>query len=150
MIQHLGDGHPACVTVTLIDGLVLARSVFAHSVNYRSVLIFGAGELITESDQKRDALRRFMERQLPGRWGDARLPTEQELKATGVVAISLATASAKVRTGPPKDDEADLERPVWAGVLPFDHVVGEPISAPDARADQPLPEYLRVYLELHR
>jgi hypothetical protein len=136
--------------MTLIDGLVLARSVFNHSVNYRSAILFGHGEAISDSDEKLRALHCFMEKQLPGRWADARQPNEQEVKATGVISLPLATASAKVRIGPPKDDDADLELPVWAGVLPLQQRIGEPVPAPEAPADSPLPTYLEAYLAAHR
>jgi nitroimidazol reductase NimA-like FMN-containing flavoprotein (pyridoxamine 5'-phosphate oxidase superfamily) len=146
LIRHLGEGNPACVTVTLIDGLVLARSVFNHSINYRSAILFGHGEAVTESEAKLHALHCFMEKQLPGRWADVRQPTEQELKATGVVAMALATASAKVRFGPPKDDEPDLDLPVWAGVLPVHQSMGVPMLAPECSPDRELPEYLKAFV----
>jgi nitroimidazol reductase NimA-like FMN-containing flavoprotein (pyridoxamine 5'-phosphate oxidase superfamily) len=150
MIKHLGAGNPACVTITLVDGLVLARSVFNHSVNYRSAVVFGNGEPITEPADKLRALNCFMERQLPGRWADARQPNEQEVKATGVVAIALTTASAKVRSGPPKDDPEDIALPVWAGVLPVRQTFGEPIISPDSLADRALPDYLDEFLTAPR
>ncbi len=126
-----GDGIPCCVTVTHVDGLVLARSAFHHSVNYRSVMIFGTAEPVTEEGRKRAALRAFVERLVPGRWDTLRPMTDQEVKATTVLRIGLGEASAKVRTGPPKDDEEDYELPIWAGVLPLATMVGEP--EPDAR-----------------
>jgi nitroimidazol reductase NimA-like FMN-containing flavoprotein (pyridoxamine 5'-phosphate oxidase superfamily) len=150
MIKHLGAGNAACVTVTLVDGLVMARSVFNHSVNYRSALVFGEGEAITEADEKLRALHCFMERQVPGRWADVRQPTDQELKATGVVAISLKTASAKVRVGPPKDEPEDVALPVWAGVLPMHHSMGQPLPAPDGPPDHPLPGYLAAFIAARR
>jgi hypothetical protein len=146
MIKHLSAGYPACVTITLVDGLVLARSVFNHSVNYRSAVVFGQGQAVMQPEAKRAALRCFMERLMPGRWADARQPNEQELKATGVVAIDLVSASAKVRSGPPKDDEDDLSLPVWAGVLPMRSTFGLPVPAPEAAPDQPLPAYLEAFL----
>jgi nitroimidazol reductase NimA-like FMN-containing flavoprotein (pyridoxamine 5'-phosphate oxidase superfamily) len=146
MIRHLGAGNKACVTVTLVDGLVLARSVFNHSVNYRSAVVYGSGELITDTEAKLRALHCFMERQLPGRWADARQPNEQEVKATGVVALALSQASAKVRVGPPKDDPEDLALPVWAGVLPLRQSFGEPLAATDGPAEQPFPDYLQHYV----
>jgi nitroimidazol reductase NimA-like FMN-containing flavoprotein (pyridoxamine 5'-phosphate oxidase superfamily) len=146
MIRHLGAGHPACVTVTLVEGVVLARSVFNHSVNYRSAMVYGHGEAITEPDEKLGALHRFMERQLPGRWADVRQPNDQELKATGVVALPLAAGSAKVRLGPPKDEPDDVALPVWAGVLPVHQIFAEPVAAPDSEADRPLPDYLEAFL----
>lgn len=147
LMRHAGAGNPVAVAVSLVDGLVLARSVFHHSINYRSATIFGQGRLITNPDEKLAALARFTERLMPGRWDDARQPTRQELKATAVVAIPIDSAAAKVRVGPPKDDEEDLGLPVWAGLVPFTTGVGTPLSAPDATADLPLPGYLRAYLE---
>jgi uncharacterized protein len=146
MVKHVGGGNPACVTITLVDGLVLARSVFNHSVNYRSVVIFGHGEAITEPEAKLRALHCFMERQLPGRWADVRQPTEQEVKATGVVALPLTTASAKIRSGPPKDEPEDVDLPVWAGVLPVQQTFGEPALAPECPTDRALPDYLGAFL----
>jgi nitroimidazol reductase NimA-like FMN-containing flavoprotein (pyridoxamine 5'-phosphate oxidase superfamily) len=150
MIKHLGAGNPACVTVTLVDGLVMARSAFNHSVNYRSALVFGHGEAILDADAKLDALHCFMERQVPGRWADVRQPSEQELKATGVVAMSLTAASAKVRSGPPKDEPDDTALPVWAGVLPIHQRIGQPLPAPDGPADRALPAYLNAFLAARR
>jgi uncharacterized protein len=117
MLRHLGDGAPVCLTATLFDGLVLAKSVFNHSVNYRSVVAFGTATLV-EGDEKRDALRALTEQLAPGRWDEARQPTEQELKATSILAVEIDEASAKVRVGPPEDDEEDLDLPVWSGVVP--------------------------------
>jgi nitroimidazol reductase NimA-like FMN-containing flavoprotein (pyridoxamine 5'-phosphate oxidase superfamily) len=110
--------------VTLFDGLVLAKSVFNHSVNYRSVVVFGTATLV-ESDDKREALRALTEQLAPGRWDEARQPTEQELKATWILWLPLDEASAKVRSGPEEDDEADRDLPVWAGVVPV-HLAAEP------------------------
>lgn len=106
-----------CLTATLIDGLVLARSAVHHSINYRSVVVFGQAERIESSDGKREALQAFTEKLVPGRWGDARLPTEKELRAVGVLRLPLEEASAKVRTGGPLDDEEDYKLPVWAGTI---------------------------------
>jgi len=150
MIRHLSAGNPACVTVTLVDGLVLARSVFNHSVNYRSAVIFGQAEAVVEAAAKLHALYCFMERQLPGRWDDVRQPTDQELKATGVVAIALRSASAKVRSGPPIDEPDDVALPVWAGVLPMHQSMGAPLPAPDGPADVPLPGYLEAFIGARR
>jgi len=147
MLRHLATGAPVCVTMTLLDGLVLARSVFSHSVNYRSVVILGCAESIEPPDAKRSALEKFVERMLPGRTADARAPTEQELKSTGVVAIPLETASAKVRVGGPKDPIDDVGLPVWAGTLPVRPVFGEPQPAADLPVGQRLPDYLRTFLQ---
>lgn len=150
MIKHMGGGHPICVTVTLVDGLVLARSAFNHSINYRSATIFGHGQAITAPEAKQRALAKFTERLVPGRWADVRSPTAQELKATGVITVSLDVASAKIRGGPPKDDAEDLTLPVWAGVLPVHQVVGEPLPDADLSPDRPLPLYLEAYIAARR
>jgi hypothetical protein len=119
MVKVLAAGAPACVTVTLLDGLVLARSAFHHSMNYRSVVVLGRAREIVDPDEKRRALEAVVEHVAPGRAGSVRAPNGKELRATRVVAIPLDEASAKVRTGPPKDDEEDYELPVWAGELPL-------------------------------
>src|SRR3974390_2346901 len=144
MLKTLSGGVPVCITVTHVDGLVLARSAFHHSVNYRSVVILGTARLVEEPAEKMEALRLFTEHVMKGRWDDVRRPTEQELKATTVMAIPLEEVSAKVRTGGPVDDEADYSLPVWAGVLPLATVAKEP--EPDAlrKNDPPLPEYLKT------
>ena len=124
MLKHASSGAPVCVTVTLFDGLVLARSVFNHSVNYRSAVVFGTATLV-EGDEKRNALRALTEQLAPGRWDEARQPSEQELKATWILSLPLDEASAKVRAGGPEDEPEDLELPVWAGVVPV-HLAAEP------------------------
>jgi nitroimidazol reductase NimA-like FMN-containing flavoprotein (pyridoxamine 5'-phosphate oxidase superfamily) len=118
-VRALGQGIAACVTVTLIDGLVLARSAFHHSINYRSVVVFGTARLVTGEQEKLEALRAITNHVAPGRWEEVREPTAQELKATSVLVLPLDEASAKIRTGPPVDDDDDLGRPVWAGVVPL-------------------------------
>jgi nitroimidazol reductase NimA-like FMN-containing flavoprotein (pyridoxamine 5'-phosphate oxidase superfamily) len=117
-LRTLGGGAPACLTVTLIDGLVLARAIFNHSMNYRSVIVLGEARAVTDPEDKRAALAAFAERIAPGRWADARPPTPQELKATSILALPLDEASAKVRAEPPVDDDADHALDVWAGVVP--------------------------------
>jgi nitroimidazol reductase NimA-like FMN-containing flavoprotein (pyridoxamine 5'-phosphate oxidase superfamily) len=117
------------VTITHVDGLVLAKSVFNHSVNYRSAVLFGRGRLVEDDAGKMAALAAFTEKILPGRWADARLPNLNEMKATSVIAVDIASASAKVRTGPPHDDDEDLDLPVWVGVLPLTQVAGAPVPA---------------------
>jgi uncharacterized protein len=119
MMRQLSAGVPACVTVALVDGIVLARSAFHHSMNYRSVAAFSTAKKIEDADEKRSALKVISDHLLAGRWEDVRLPTPQELKATTVLKFVVEEASAKVRTGPPGDDEADYGLPVWAGVLPL-------------------------------
>lgn len=127
MLRTLAGGVDCCLTVTLIDGLVLARSVFNHSVNYRSVVILGRAEAV---EDKEPALRAFTEKLLPGRWDEVRPPTAQELKATTILRLPIAEASAKLRVGPPKDDEEDYAWPVWAGVIPLETRRGEPVPDP--------------------
>jgi nitroimidazol reductase NimA-like FMN-containing flavoprotein (pyridoxamine 5'-phosphate oxidase superfamily) len=131
MLRQLETGIPACVTVTLVDGLVLARSAFHHSMNYRSVTAFGMARKIVEPEEKTRALRVISDHLIAGRWNDVRPPTEKELKATAVLEFSIEEASAKVRTGPPLDDEEDYELPIWAGILPLAMQANAPI--PDAR-----------------
>lgn len=130
MLRTLADGVQVCVTVTLIDGLVLARSAFHHSVNYRSVVILGRAMPVEDPKEKMRALAAFTEHVVRGRWDAIRQPTEQELKATSVLALPLEEVSAKVRVGPPKDDEEDYSLPIWAGVLPLPIVPGKPIPDP--------------------
>jgi len=124
MLRHAASGMPMCATVTLFDGLVLARSVFNHSVNYRSVVVFGTATLVDEAE-KREALRALTEQLAPGRWDEARQPTAKELKATSILSLPLDEASAKVRTGAEEDEPEDLDLPVWAGVVPV-HLAAEP------------------------
>jgi nitroimidazol reductase NimA-like FMN-containing flavoprotein (pyridoxamine 5'-phosphate oxidase superfamily) len=142
MLRHLKQGVPACVTVTHLDGFVLARSGFHHSINYRSVMALGHAHLVPD-ETKLEALRDFVERLFPGRWDELRPPTAQEIKATTVLWMGLNEVSAKIRTGPPVDDEEDYALPVWAGVLPVSSLRGMP--EPDARLapGTPLPDYLR-------
>jgi nitroimidazol reductase NimA-like FMN-containing flavoprotein (pyridoxamine 5'-phosphate oxidase superfamily) len=136
---------PICVTVTLVDGLVLARSAFHHSINYRSVVIYGVGEEVADPDEKRQALAVLVEHLVPGRGSEARQPSTAEVRATRVVRVSLDEASAKVRTGGPKDDEEDRERPIWAGELPTTFAIGLPVAAEDLPAAIAPPEYVTAY-----
>jgi uncharacterized protein len=145
MLKTLSGGLPVCVTVTHVDGLVLARSAFHHSVNYRSVVILGTARLVDDPAEKMEALRIFTEHVMKGRWDDVRQPTEQELKATTVLALPLEEVSAKVRTGGPIDDEQDYALPVWAGVLPLETAVKSPEPDAQRKKDEPVPEYLRNY-----
>ena len=145
MLKTLTGGIPVCITVTLVDGLVLARSAFHHSVNYRSVVILGRATLVEKPEEKMDALKAFTEHVMPGRWRDIRPPTDLELKATTVLAVPLAEVSAKVRTGPPKDDAEDYALPIWAGVLPLPIVPGTPIPDPKLNAGLEPPENVRKY-----
>jgi len=133
MLRTLQKGVPVCVTATLVDGLVLARSAFHHSVNYRSVVVFGTATLMEPGEETVKVLELFTERLVPGRWADVRPPNRQELKGTKVLSLPLDEASAKVRTGPPIDEDEDYDLPVWAGVLPLATEVAEP--QPDPRLD---------------
>ncbi|HEX5621976.1 MAG TPA: pyridoxamine 5'-phosphate oxidase family protein [Solirubrobacteraceae bacterium] len=128
MLRALAQGIDVCLTATLIDGLVLARSAFHHSVNYRSVVLYGQARLVTEPDEKEAALEAFTDRLVPGRWADVRWPTRKELKATTVLMLPIEEGSAKVRSGPPIDDEPDYELDVWAGVVPLALTRGEPVQ----------------------
>jgi hypothetical protein len=145
MLRALATGIEVCVTVTLLDGLVLARSAFHHSVNYRSVVVLGKARLVESREEKMTALEAFTEQVVRGRWAEIRWPNEQELKATSVLALPLEEVSAKVRTGPPLDDEEDMNWPVWAGVVPLSLTAAAPITAPDLRVDVALPEYALGY-----
>lgn len=138
-------GGKACLNVTLLDGLVLARSVFHHSINYRSVVIYGEGEEVTDQAEKYEAMRLLVEHIIPGRWSEARRPEPHEMDTTLMVRFPLDECSAKVRTGPPIDDEADLALPVWAGVLPAQVSWGQPQRDALLPPDVPLPEYLTSY-----
>jgi nitroimidazol reductase NimA-like FMN-containing flavoprotein (pyridoxamine 5'-phosphate oxidase superfamily) len=145
MLRQMKASVPVCVTVTLLDGLVLARSVFNHSMNYRSVVILGNATLVDDPDEKLAALRVLSEHILPGRWDDARQPNERELKATSVLRLPIEEFSAKVRTGPPIDDEEDYSFPTWAGVVPLEMMVGAPIHDPRLEAGRAVPDYVRKY-----
>jgi len=138
MLRTLGEGVDVCVTVTLLDGIVLARSVYNHSMNYRSAVVLGRARPL-EGDEKLAALEAIVEHVVPGRWSDARQPNRTELKATSVLALPLDQASAKIRTGPPSDFDEDENLPVWAGVIPLRLVAG----APESVDGLPLPAYLR-------
>ncbi len=146
MLRKLSAGIEACVTVTLLDGLVLARSAFHHSMNYRSVVVFGTAMPVEDQDEKTNALRVISEQILKGRWDDVRAPNPKELKATSVLALPITDASAKIRTGPPVDDEEDYALKMWAGVLPIRPATGDAI--PDPRLapglDKP-PGYLKNF-----
>jgi uncharacterized protein len=143
LLRTLAGGIEVCLTVTLVDGLVLARSIFNHSVNYRSVIVLGEARAVTDPEDKRAALAAFAERVAPGRWADARPPTRSELKATSILALPLDEASAKVRNGPPVDLDADHALDVWAGVVPIRLVRGEPAPDPALRAGIEIPPYLQ-------
>lgn len=145
MLRNLDQGVPVCLTVTLLDGLVLARSIFNHSMNYRSVVILGTATAVQNPAEKLKALQLLSEHILPGRWADARYPNERELKATLVLRVPIDEFSAKVRQGPPVDDEEDYGFRTWAGVIPLTMLPGSPI--PDPRCDPgiPIPYYVSGY-----
>jgi len=143
MLRQLGQGIDVCVTVTLIDGLVLARSAFHHSMNYRSVVVFGRATVINDREEKMAALEALSEQIIPGRWDEVRGPNERELQLTTVLAIQLTEASAKVRTGPPVDDEEDYDLNVWAGVIPLRMIAEVPVDDPGLKVEMAAPEYVR-------
>jgi nitroimidazol reductase NimA-like FMN-containing flavoprotein (pyridoxamine 5'-phosphate oxidase superfamily) len=130
MLKTMADGVPACVTVSLVDGLVMARSAFHHSMNYRSVVVLGAAHPVTDPKEKWDALHAIVEHVAPGRWAEVREPNDKEMKATLVLGLSLDEASAKIRTGPPIDDEEDYALRCWAGVVPLRLTALDPIAEP--------------------
>ncbi len=140
-----GSGAPVCLTVSLIDGLVLARSAMHHSANYRSAVLFGRGRAVEDHAEKMAAFETIVERIVPGRWDEVRPPTEKELRATALVAIEIDEASAKVRTGPPADEDEDYALDAWAGVIPLSLGVGAPEPDPLLRAGIELPERLAAY-----
>lgn len=142
MLRTLAAGPEVSIAVTLLDGLVLARSVFNHSMNYRSVVMFGRAEVIEDEDLKLEAMRVFTEKILPGRWDDARRPSRNEFKGTLMLAVPIDAASAKVRTGPPIDGEHDHDLDVWAGVIPIEMVRRDPVPDPALRPGIDLPGYL--------
>ncbi len=146
MLKHIASGEPVCITVTHVDGLVLARSVFHHSMNYRSATVFGRGQLIEDEAEKMAALAVITEHLMPGRWDDARQPTPLEMNATTVVEIFIESAAAKMRNGPPSDDEEDYALPVWAGVLPLGTQWLAPVNDEKLREGIALPPYLQMAL----
>jgi nitroimidazol reductase NimA-like FMN-containing flavoprotein (pyridoxamine 5'-phosphate oxidase superfamily) len=137
MLRMLSDGRPLCLVVTHLDALVLARSVFHHSMNYRSAVIYGHAHKV-EGEEKMEALRVITEQIIPGRWEEARLPNDIEMKATMVLSIEIDTASAKTRTGPPSDDTPDYDLPIWAGIVPVRHGYEDPITDPGMKTSQPM------------
>src|SRR3984893_17403621 len=145
MLRQLKDGGPVCVTVTLLEGLVLARSIFNHSMNYRSVVVLGKAMLVDDPTEKLEALRLLSEHIIPGRWADSRQPNERELKATSVLRLPIEEFSAKVRQGPPIDDEENYAFPTWAGVIPLETVAGVPINDPRLDPKTLVPVYARAY-----
>jgi nitroimidazol reductase NimA-like FMN-containing flavoprotein (pyridoxamine 5'-phosphate oxidase superfamily) len=145
MLRQFKEGVPVCITVTLLDGLVLARSIFNHSMNYRSVVILGKATLVDDPAEKLEALRLLSEHILPGRWADSRQPNERELKATSVLRVPIEEFSAKVRQGPAIDDEEDYAFPTWAGVVPLGTVAGTPLNDARLMPGIEVPEYAEHY-----
>jgi uncharacterized protein len=145
MLRNVQKGIPVCFTVTLVDGLVLARSAFHHSMNYRSVVVLGTATLVEDPAEKLEALRAVSDQIIAGRWDEVRLPTDQELKATSVLKLALNEASAKIRTGPPKDDEEDYTLPIWAGVLPLHTSPGDPVQDPAMKVKAEIPKSVKNY-----
>jgi uncharacterized protein len=147
-LRALANGASACLTVTVVDGLVLARSAFEHSTNYESVMVFGRFTNVAEFDERVVALEAFTEKLLPGRWNEVRGPTERELKATAILSMPIDEASAKRRAGPPDDDDSpDAELDTWAGVVPIETSFGEPLASPGLRPGIPLSASLRLLLK---
>jgi len=147
LVRHLCAGHPVCVSFTLLDGWVLGRAACSHSMNYRSVVLFGAARPVTSPAQKLRALELLTEHMLPGRWQEVRPPSEEDLCQTAVVAIDIEEASAKVRTGPPVDSGADRTPDIWAGVVPLCMLAGTPVPAGSEQDDTPLSGAVRAYFE---
>ena len=145
MLGAIGGRMPVCVTVTLLDGLVLARSGFHHSMNYRSVVVLGQATEVTDPDEKMAALKAIVDHVMVGRWEDVREPSAQELKATSVIRVPLEEVSAKIRTGPPVDDEEDYQLDCWAGEVPLRLVPEQPVADPQLRAGIALPAYAKNY-----
>ncbi len=145
LLKHIEADQPVCVEATIVDGLVLARSIFNHSVNYRSVVLFGKGQLVEGEREKLAALKAITEHLIPGRWQEARRPSRKELTATRVVSIKIEEASAKVRSGPPVDDQEDYTLPVWAGILPLQERALSPIRDEFLTQDVPIPQYVTHY-----
>jgi len=145
MLRQMKEGAPICVTVTLLDGLVLARSIFNHSMNYRSVVILGKAVLVDDPAEKLEALRLLSEHIIPGRWADSRQPSDRELKATSVLRLPIEEFSAKVRKGPPIDDDEDYSFPTWAGVIPLETKAGTPVDDARLLKGQAIPQYALAY-----
>lgn len=144
-MRAIADGRMVCLSVSLIDGLVLARSAFSHSVNYRSVVMFAKGTVVTDEEERWDSLIAITEQFISGRWDNVRLPSKSEMQKTMIISFPLEEASAKTRSGPPNDDEEDYDFPVWAGVLPLKLQAQTPITDPKMQFDLPVPEYVVNY-----
>lgn len=145
MLKHLQTGEKLCLSVTLVDGIVLARSAFHHSMNYRSVVVFGTGKLVESDAEKNVALKAISDNVLPERWEDVREPNAKELNVTSVIKIEIEDASAKIRAGMPIDDDADYTLPIWAGILPINQSFGQPIADEKLPDEIELPNYLKTF-----
>ncbi len=145
MLRALSEGAQACITVTLVDGLVLARSAFHHSINYRSVVVLGTAVPVVDASEKSKVLHALSEHIIPGRWQEIRVPTEGELNGTAVVGLTIHEASAKIRMGPPKDDEEDYALPIWAGILPLLVTASKPVADPRLSDGVAVPEHVAAY-----
>lgn len=142
LLEHVSSGAEICIAATIVDGIVLARSLFHSSMNYRSVVLFGRGRLVESTDEKLTALKAVSDHLQPNRWEDARPPNAKELAATAVVEVPIEAASAKIRSGPPGDDEEDYVLPIWAGVIPLAETATAPVPDPRLLPHLELPEYL--------
>ena len=147
LMQKLASGDKICMSAVMVDGLVLARSLFHHSMNYRSAIAFGTGRLLDDETEVMSAFKAIADRVMPGRWDDARQPSEKEIKATSLVAVNIESASAKIREGDPADDEEDHRLPVWAGVVPFPQIVGALEPASDLAEGIAPPVYLKEFCQ---
>lgn len=145
MLRHFREGNDICVTVTLLDGLVLARSVFHHSMNYRSVVLFGNGTLVDDTDQKMRGLKVLTDHLIPGRWNEARLPSDKEMNATTLISMSIEEGTAKIREGHPSDEEEDYDLPVWAGVIPIQQHIMAPVDDEQLTEGISVPDYVLNY-----
>lgn len=145
MLTSLLNNEKVSVTITHMDGIVLARSVFHHSFNYRSAILFGTPRWVTDFDERMEALKLITENIIPGRWDEARLPNDKEMKATGVIAIDITDASAKIRNGPPSDEPEDYDLDVWAGIIPLSQIVKEPVTDPDATKEVSISNSVKQY-----
>ncbi len=148
LMNYLAGGQPICVTFSLVDGLVLAKSLFHHSMNYRSAVVFGTGCLLEDKSENIAALKAISDKVMPGRWDDARQPSTKELAATAVVSMKIETASAKIRTGNPVEEPEDLPLPVWSGIVPIESTFGTPITDPNSEK-LPIPEYVESFRKKH-
>jgi len=150
LLKHVAKGYPVCITCTHLDGLVMARSVFHHSMNYRSAVLFGKGQIIENVDDKMRAFKVLTDHIMPGRWEDARHPNAKEINATTLVRVSIDSASAKRRAGPVGDDEEDYALPVWAGILPVERRILDPQNDSRLAEETSIPDYIRSYHRQNR